>query len=696
MQLDQHPHRYQSVNLYFQDESRFGLLTHLGRCVTARGVRPVVPYQHRFQATYLYGSYSPIDGSSFVWEVDGVSKLLFHQYLQEFSQYRPHEYKIVWMDNAGFHSTQGCELPQNVALLRLPAYSPELNPAEQVWGYLKQRFKNQVFRGMEELLTWLHEAVRGLSAETIRQITSNHHYREAFSATFKCKNGISPSSTSHRSIRSEQMKLSLTIKQLLLLCMVVFLAGCDAEEEAEAEAPENWDMEYEFPEITGEYEAELTPPPFVPGHPTNEPTDKVVIDLEIIEEEAEMMDGTEYLYWTFGGTVPGSFIRVWENDLVEFHLHNHPDNKLPHNIDLHAVTGPGGGAEASMTAPGHTSVFSFRPINPGLYVYHCATAPVGMHIANGMYGLILVEDRDNPLPPVDKEFYVMQGEFYTQEKYGFPGLHNFDMQEAQTEIPDYVVFNGSVGAMLEEEALQVKVGETVRLYVGNGGPNLVSSFHVIGEIFDRVYMEGGSAINENVQTTLVPAGGAAIVEFKCEVPGALHMVDHSVFRAFNKGAIGQIDVNGPEEEEVYTGKQRDEVYMLEGSSLRSIYPPKAEDEEVMVEKSFEERMEAGQTLYVQNCASCHQINGQGIPGAFPPLAGADYLMELESKGIDIVAHGLSGPITVNGVKYNSVMPALGFEKDEIANVLTYVRNSWGNDGGIVTLEEVRTFLEGQQ
>ena len=206
--------------------------------------------------------------------------------------------------------------------------------------------------------------------------------------------------------------------------------------------------------------------------------------MEILEKEGTMTDGTTYNYWTFGGSVPGSFIRTRVGDEVEFTLSNHPDNKLPHNIDLHAVTGPGGGATSSFVAPGHEKKFNFKTLNPGLYVYHCATAPVGMHIANGMYGLILVEP-EGGLPVVDKEYYVMQGDFYTKGENGDPGLQPFDMQKAVDEDADYVVFNGSVGALTGDNAITAKVGETVRLYVGNGGPNLVSSFHVIGEIFDK-------------------------------------------------------------------------------------------------------------------------------------------------------------------------------------------------------------------
>jgi len=233
------------------------------------------------------------------------------------------------------------------------------------------------------------------------------------------------------------------------------------------------------PEIVGEEKAVLTQAPNVPPPITRKKPTKVIVELEVKEVVNKLADGVEYLFWTFGGEVPGSFIRVREGDLVEFHLHNHPTSKMPHNIDLHAVTGPGGGAASSFTAPGHTSQFSFKAINPGLYVYHCATAPVGMHVANGMYGLILVEPKEG-LPHVDREYYIMQGEFYTQGAFGEEGLQTFDQNKAVDERPPYVVFNGAANSLVGDNAIKAKDGETVRLYVGNGGPNLISSFHVIG------------------------------------------------------------------------------------------------------------------------------------------------------------------------------------------------------------------------
>lgn len=426
-------------------------------------------------------------------------------------------------------------------------------------------------------------------------------------------------------------------------------------------------------------EAPQVPPPISRTHNA-----KVIVHLETTEVVKRMADGVDYTFWTFGGNVPGSFIRIKEGDEVEFHLSNHPSSKMPHNIDLHAVTGPGGGAAASFTAPGHSSQFSFKALNPGLYVYHCATAPVGMHIANGMYGLILVEPKDG-LPKVDKEFYVMQGDFYTKGAYGEAGLQPFDMEKAIKEQPDYVVFNGSVGSMTGDKAITANVGETVRLYVGNGGPNLVSSFHVIGEIFDRVFIEGGTAVNRNVETELVPAGGTAIVDFKLDVPGTFILVDHSIFRAFNKGALGMLKVSGPENKTIYSGKQSDTVYLPEGGAVQSLNGASAK----VVAKSLDEQIAMGQRVYDQNCAACHQPNGEGIPAAFPPLAKADFLLEDKLRAIGIVLNGRQGEIKVNGKTYVGAMPAVKLDDEGTANVINYILNSWGNKGGSVTVDDVK-------
>jgi nitrite reductase (NO-forming) len=482
--------------------------------------------------------------------------------------------------------------------------------------------------------------------------------------------------------RLDRLRRMHAIAAFVALALVL-AAGCSSpQRDSATRTPSSLAARAEA--VTGQEDAVLTNPPNVPPPITRTHATRIVVRLEVREVVKRIADGVDYTFWTFGGTVPGSFIRVREGDEVEFHLANHPSSKMPHNIDLHAVTGPGGGAAASFTAPGHSSTFSFKALNRGLYVYHCATAPVGMHVANGMYGLILVEPKEG-LPKVDREYYVVQGDFYTKGRNGDPGLQPFDMEKAIREQPDYVLFNGSVGAITGDNALKARTGETVRLFVGNGGPNLVSSFHVIGEIFDSVSVEGGDSKNANVQTTLVPAGGSTVVEFRVETPGTLILVDHSIFRTFNKGSLGMIKVEGLDDKTVYSGKQVDEVYQAEGSTIQSV--DVAAPRQVPAANKAE-RIERGQRVYNNTCLACHQSSGLGIAGAFPPLLASDFLNADKRRAIGIVAGGLSGVIRVNGQEFNSTMPALNLSDEDVANVLTYVYNSLKNAGYEVTPAEV--------
>ena len=474
----------------------------------------------------------------------------------------------------------------------------------------------------------------------------------------------------------------MSIKQLKLMVLALMVGllvnACkgtsNPEQSVRSNGPE---------EIRGEEVAVLTEAPNVPPPITRDYATKVIVNLEVIEKEMEMMDGVRYNFWTFGGAVPGRFIRIRQGDFVEFHLKNNANNKLPHNIDLHAVSGQGGGAAATFTAPGHETQFSFTALNSGLYIYHCATAPVGMHIGNGMYGLILVEPKGG-LPKVDREFYVCQGDFYIKGNYGESGFQQFNMDKALKEQADYVVFNGKVGALTGDKELKAKVGETVRLFVGNGGPNLVSSFHVIGDIFDNVYMEGGTSVNHNIQTTLVPAGGAAITEFRCDVPASLILVDHSIFRAFNKGALGMLKVEGEENKAIYSGQEDDRIYQPEGA------PQVMPDEPSVPAKPLtkEEVLARGKAIYTSTCQACHQADGKGIENAFPPVANSDYFAANPSLVTKTIIHGLSGKVTVNGKTYDGVMPKQTLSDAQIANVATYVLNSFGNKGGEVSIADV--------
>ena len=278
---------------------------------------------------------------------------------------------------------------------------------------------------------------------------------------------------------------------------------------------------------------------------------KVRIDLETVEVKGRLADGTTYNYWTFNGKVPGPMLRVRVGDTVDLHLKNDSASHMIHSIDLHAVLGPGGGAAVLQVPPGEEKSITFKAMEPGLFVYHCATPMVANHIANGMYGMILVEP-EGGLPKVDHEFYVMQGEIYTTAPFGKHGDQEFDVQKLLDEKPEYFVLNGSVGALSKYHMMHSKVGDTVRIYFGVGGPNFTSSFHVIGEIFDHVYNLGSlvSPPIQDVQTVSVPPGGATVVDFKTLEPGRYMLVDHALSR-MERGLMGFIMVDGEGNADLY-------------------------------------------------------------------------------------------------------------------------------------------------
>ncbi|HUK28931.1 MAG TPA: copper-containing nitrite reductase [Candidatus Acidoferrales bacterium] len=284
-------------------------------------------------------------------------------------------------------------------------------------------------------------------------------------------------------------------------------------------------------------------PTDIPSAPS--PANRVVITLITEEKLGQLADGVTYNFWTFNGTVPGPLIRLRVGQVVEMHIVNPPNSTMTHSIDSHGILGQGGGGAYSQTAPGNESVFQFTAMNPGLFLYHCATPDIPTHIANGMYGLMLVEPKGG-LPKVNDEFYIVQGEFYTMGPYGQQGFQSFSYQKAQAETPDYIVFNGRVGTLMGSGTMRVKVGDSVRVFFGNAGPNLDSSLHIIGGIMDRVYEDGALASSPllGVQTVLVPAGSAAMVEFTAQTPGVLTLVDHSLFR-IHQGAIATFTVTGP-------------------------------------------------------------------------------------------------------------------------------------------------------
>ncbi len=276
----------------------------------------------------------------------------------------------------------------------------------------------------------------------------------------------------------------------------------------------------------------------------------VRIDLETVELIGQLDDKTTYNYWTFNGKVPGPMVRVRVGDTVEVHVKNAANSVMIHSVDFHGATGPGGGAEFTQTAPGKETVVTFKALIPGLFVYHCATPSVPHHITNGMYGMLLVEP-EGGLPQVDREFYVMQGELYTAQPFGTQGAQEMDYEKLISERPEYFLFNGAVGSLTRSHPLRARVGETVRIYFGVGGPNFTSSFHVIGEIFDHVY-QGASLLSPpiaGVQTVSVPPGGATVVDFKIDRAGRYVLVDHALSR-LEHGLVGFLIVDGPHDDAV--------------------------------------------------------------------------------------------------------------------------------------------------
>ncbi len=286
------------------------------------------------------------------------------------------------------------------------------------------------------------------------------------------------------------------------------------------------------------------PPPLGRSEPAT-----VEVTLTAKEVIAELASGASYAFWTFDGTVPGPMIRVMEGDTVNLTLVNALDSVMGHNIDLHAVTGPGGGAEVTNVAPGETKTLTFKALQAGAYIYHCAFPPPMLHIAQGMYGVIVVEPPGG-LPPVDREFYVVQGEWYTAASFGAAGHQPFDQAKAMAEAPEYFTFNGHTAALTNLYPLQANVGETVRLYFGDGGPNVASNFHIIGEIFDKVYTGSPETFVANEETAIIAPGSAAIFELTLEEPGQYLLVDHALFRV-NKGAAGILQVEGQHDPAIY-------------------------------------------------------------------------------------------------------------------------------------------------
>lgn len=306
-------------------------------------------------------------------------------------------------------------------------------------------------------------------------------------------------------------------------------------------------------------QAHLTTAPEVPPQIERDYPVLLEVPLTTMAKVGQLTNQFKYEKWTFNGTCPGPFIRARVGDVVELSLTNKDETGNPHNIDCHGFSGPGGGSALTTAEENETKVGRFRLLHPGLYIYHCAAAPVPVHIANGMYGLMYVQPEEEALPKVDKEYYVMQSEFYHEPPE--PDEDNGGRLSSQVECSypnalrgecQVVVFNGSESACTRDKPLKANVDDTVRVFFGNAGPNLTSSFHIIGTIFSRVFRDGCVVDDpsRSVSTVSVPPGGSTIVDLKASVPGTYALVDHAIFR-MDKGAVGYLNVSGKNNQEIY-------------------------------------------------------------------------------------------------------------------------------------------------
>ncbi|NHX35571.1 nitrite reductase, copper-containing [Halolamina sp. R1-12] len=333
------------------------------------------------------------------------------------------------------------------------------------------------------------------------------------------------------------------------------VAGCISAPPAEEEAAES------TPQPPSMNESPSLDTQRIAGNPTAvpQPIDRdspktVSVEMTTHEQVAEVEPGVTYTYMSFDGRIPGPMIRARVGDHVEMTITNDESNSMPHNIDLHAVRGPGGGAEASMVAPGETKTFTFKATYPGLFTYHCAVPNLDYHISSGMFGAILIEPEAG-LPEVDHEFYLGQHELYTTGDAGEEGHHDFDFEAMKDEEPTYVLINGEKYAIGPNgyNEMQIETGESARVYYVSGGPNLSSSLHPIGSVWDEVHPQGGigSDVHRNIQTTPVPPGSAVIAELHSPVPGPIKIVDHALTRVGRKGALAVVDVQGDPNPDVF-------------------------------------------------------------------------------------------------------------------------------------------------
>ncbi len=415
------------------------------------------------------------------------------------------------------------------------------------------------------------------------------------------------------------------------------------------------------------YDATL--PPLKPGK-------EVDLVIDITDQDVEIASGVMYKAWPFGGSVPGPIVHVKQGQMVKVVLRNKAS--MHHSIDFHSALTPPNTSFADIN-PGEQIEFTFEAKVPGTFVYHCGTPPILLHMANGMYGAIVVDPADDPRPKPDKEYVLVQSEWYTQQISG--NLMGPDFGKMQKMQPDIVAFNG-VAFQYQHHPLTARPNERVRLHVVNAGPSLWSAFHIVGAIFDKVYPDGNPGNALSGVSTYSVAPGAGIV-FDAVIPDAGHyvFVDHA-FAHLDKGAAGVLDIREPGQELGKPNVRKIEGY---GAATAPAHAPAADTGPYKFDAA-----RAAQ-LYTNTCAACHQANGAGLPGAFPPLVKNPAVIDADpGTHIRAILHGVSGKV-IDGVSYPSPMPPFAEQLSDadVADIVNHERSSWGNQAKQVTAEQVK-------
>ena len=391
------------------------------------------------------------------------------------------------------------------------------------------------------------------------------------------------------------------------------------------------------------------------------------IQIDIVDRVIELAPGVRFSAWTLGGQVPGPVIHARVGDRIRFSMTNRSDETIPgvpsfplpmmHSIDFHAAMVSPQDKYRSI-APGQTIQFEFQLNYPGVFMYHCGTPMILEHIASGMYGMFIVEPRGGYPTKVDREYAVVQSEFYAKpdpegRKVDGQPLYVLDAEKVRTKASTYTVFNAVYNGLVDHP-LMAKPGERVRLYVLNVGPSNTSSFHVVGTLFDRVWMDGNPDNQfRGMQTVLLGSSSSAIVEFRIPEAGKYVMVDHHFANA-SQGAIGVIDATGATPAPAAASIEHNNFSATAGTP---------NDPEAV----------RGKLLFESKCLVCHTL-GQG-PKIGPDLRG------VASRRTDLwLTHWLESPEKMLAAddtakvllgRYKIPMPNQNLAAGEIRSLIKY-------------------------